>query len=393
MSAVFFWIAFIFVLYTYIGYPLLLFFWTVLFPGRKKSVTHKNIFQPPITVIIAVKNGESLISKRLDNLLSCRYPDDLLQILVVSDGSTDRTVSVVEQYINKMPLEEKCADISCIALKENRGKPHALNIALERVTGDIVVFADVRQVFDEHVFTSLIKNFSDESIGCVSGELHFRKSGDSEIAKEMGLYWRLEKQIRKMESRIASTVGATGAIYAARADLINSIPGESLLDDVIIPMDIVCGGYRCLFDSGAKAYDTVSDNSSHEWKRKVRTLAGNWQLINLRPAYFFPWSNPVWGQFVSHKFFRLLVPFLLVVLFVLSVFLKGSFYDAFLVLQIVLYGIAFLGWLEPAFRTNRFVNLVFFFCLLNGAALAGFFYWAGGKCNDLWLESRNQKGT
>ncbi len=379
--SILFWSCLLFIVYTYVGYPLLLFFWSRLFP-RPVNKRRPDSW-PSVSIIIAAKNEEGTIGPRLKNLLGCRYPMDRLQIIVVSDGSTDGTIDAVQAVIDS-PQEKKEVQVVLQKLDQSVGKPTALNAGLLVAKGECIVFTDSRQRFEEDAITQLISNFSDPSVGCVSGELFFVEHENSTVAEEMGLYWKIEKLVRKLESTIGSVAGATGSIYAIRKELFQPMKPQLLLDDVFTPMQIVLNGYRCVFDPVARAYDIPSTDDTQEWLRKVRTLAGCWQLLTLLPSLANPMKNPIWFRFFSHKIFRLLVPFALFLLFVASFFPEGGFYQLAIWGQIVLYLTACLGWLIPKTRKNKMINLAFFFVMLNGAALSGFYFWAAGKCQGVW---------
>ena len=382
-----FWLSFLFILYTYAGYPLLLLIWARLCPRAIIKVAQSIL--PTVSVVIAAKNEENAIGKRIENLIAQDYPKSRLQIIVVSDGSDDNTVAIVARFCEQLATAAKqgTADqprLDLVNLSRGEGKPNALNHGLAKAAGEIIVFADARQTFAPDAIKELVANFNDPAVGCVSGELFFVNDSNSTINMEMGLYWQIEKMVRKLESHIGSVAGATGAIYAIRRTLYRDLPKATLLDDVMTPMNIVLQGYRTIFDRSAKAYDQVSGNAATEWRRKVRTLAGNWQFITLRPALFFPVLNPIWWRFLSHKIFRLLVPFGLPVLLICSLLVPGDFYRAVALIQIVFYLAAAIGWFIPGTRSLRLVKLSYFFMVLNTAAIAGCWYWATGRCGAAW---------
>ena len=200
----------------------------------------------------------------------------------------------------------------------------------------------------------------------------------------MGTYWTYEKWIRKAESRNGSVVGATGAIYAIRKGLYQKLPEETLLDDVLTPLSIVMQGYRVVYEGRAEAYDRVSANVQQEWRRKVRTLVGNWQLLRLKPALLSPAANPVLFRFLSHKIMRLLVPFLLMLAFEANLFLPRFPYPLFLAAQITCYAAAAAAAVFPGLRHIRLFNLLYFFCVLNAAAAVAFIKFATGRTGKLW---------
>jgi len=180
---------------------------------------------------------------------------------------------------------------------------------------DVIVFTDARQTFEHDAICQLAANFSDTKVGCVSGELIFLTDPSvGSTGKGVDLYWRYEKFMRNLESRIHSMLGATGAIYAVRKNLFTPIPSMIVLDDVFVPMRIVGQGYRAIFDGTAKAYDRVADSPKEEYRRKARTLFGNFQLFGMLSSLFNPFKSPVAIQFFSHKLLRVMVPWALSVM-------------------------------------------------------------------------------
>jgi len=330
-----FWLSLLFVVYVYVGYPCLL---TVLRRLSHRPVK-KQYCQPPVTIIIAAYNERQTIERKLRNCLSLDYPKSKLQIIASLDGPTDGTEFAVWQYAAR--------GVELIHSKEHGGKASALNRAMRSATGEIVVFADVRQTFDRSSINELVANFADETVGAASGELLLMDEANEEATTDVGLYWRYEKAIRACESDIHSVPGATGAIYAIRRNLFQELPEDTLLDDAAIPLRIVLGGKRAVFDPEAKAYDTVACCPLAEYGRKVRTLAGNYQLLARMPELLSPWRNPIFFQFLSHKLGRLLVPYALVALLVTNLFILHGVYALALSLQTAWYVCAAAGhWLS-----------------------------------------------
>jgi cellulose synthase/poly-beta-1,6-N-acetylglucosamine synthase-like glycosyltransferase len=214
-----------------------------------------------------------------------------------------------------------------------------------------VLFADSRQMFDKKAIRELVANFADASVGAASGELVLLDEQGKETSDAAGAYWRYEKGLRGMESVIHSVPGATGAIYAIRRELFTPLLLGTILDDVVIPMRIVLAGKRVVFDPAARAYEVASRNASSEYERKIRTLAGNYQLIVQMPALLAPWRNRIFVQFISHKLGRLLVPYCLVALFVSNLFLLHGLYLVAMLGQMVWYSLAGAGWLASAHQS------------------------------------------
>ncbi len=292
------WTLIAFVIYVLAGYPLLL--WLL---ARKAKPLRAEFSPRTVSVLLAVRNGESYLAAKLDSLLALDYPSDLLEILVIGDGSTDRGKEIALRYASG---DSRIRWIAAPPL----GKWNALNRGLAEARGEIIFFTDVRQRLAPDSLRNLIARFADESVGCVSGELEIPGQGP-------GLYWRYEKFIRKRQARLDSVIGATGAIYAQRRALCGPLPPDTLLDDVHFPMQAFFAGYRVVFEERARAWDepTALDR---EYQRKVRTLAGNYQLIAAFPALLTP-RNRMLFHFLSHKFARLLLPFALLSIFGLCV--------------------------------------------------------------------------
>jgi cellulose synthase/poly-beta-1,6-N-acetylglucosamine synthase-like glycosyltransferase len=328
-----FWCSFLLIGYVYFGYPAVLLIWRRL---RARPVA-KEYWEPAVSIVIAAHNERHTIEQKLQNCLSLDYPRQKLHIIVSLDGPTDGSEFVVWKFAGQ------CVEL--VHSKQHTGKAAALNRAMRRATGEIVVFADVRQTFDRQAIRELVANFADEQIGCVSGELLLMDHTKQESTTDVGIYWRYEKAIRSLESDIHSIAGATGAIYAIRRELFEPLPEDALLDDVVTPLRITLRGKRSVFDAEAKAYDVVACCPLAEYGRKVRTLAGNYQLLRHVPAAIVPWKNPIFVQFVSHKLGRLVVPWAMLALFVSNLFMLRGVYVLTFLMQVVWYAFAGAGYL------------------------------------------------
>jgi cellulose synthase/poly-beta-1,6-N-acetylglucosamine synthase-like glycosyltransferase len=364
----------VFIAYTYIGYPLVLAVWATLFPRR----VEKRYRSVPVSVVVAAKDEEINIKARIENLLEQEYPDDLLEIIVVSDGSTDRTVEIARRFENVRVLESRTS----------AGKAGALNLGVKYATHDIVVFADARQRFDRNVIAELVSLLADERVGAVSGELIIESgvATDSKgVGDGVGVYWTYEKLIRRGESAVASVVGVTGSIYAMRRELYTPLEPHTLLDDLLIPMRAVLAGYRVVFSRSARAYDLASETAAQEFARKVRTLAGNFQAIAMEPRLLNPAANPVFVQFVSHKLMRLVVPYFCVAALVSSALASGPAYAWLFWLQAAFYAVGLLA-LTPLSRSavGRVFRLSWTFAVLNAAAVTALWVFVTGGDRRVW---------
>ncbi len=328
-----FWLSACIVAYVYVGYPVLLAVWGALAPRpvRARRIT------PAVSIVVAARNEAAGLQARIANLRGLDYPADKVQIVIASDGSTDETMDILERH----------ADTVDVVLLPPGGKAHALNAAVEAARHEILVFADVRQPFAPDALGELVAPFADATVGGVSGELVLGDApgeARSDVADGIGGYWRYEKWLRRHESLVGSTVGATGAIYALRRSLWRPLPDETILDDVLAPMRAVLASTRVVFASGARAFDRAAPAAA-EFARKTRTLAGNYQILRLEPRLLNPFGNPVWLQYVSHKVGRLLVPYALAALVATSAVLAADslFYSVAFGAQAVFYSLALYG--------------------------------------------------
>lgn len=370
-----FWLFFILIAYTYAGYPFIL----LLLSKSMKRPVNKSPEEPSVTIILSAFNEEKWIESKLHNLLEMDYPEDKIEILVGSDGASDTT----DQIISRV----KSPRVRFFRFVSNLGKPSVLNALVEEAHGSILVFTDARQEFDKKAIRMLVRNFNDPAVGCVSGELYFKNTSDGRIERGMDAYWRYEKFLRRNESEIGSMLGATGAIYAIRRELFTKVPVNILVDDMYIPLQMVSRGYRAVFESEAEAYDVPSTKSKEEFKRKVRTLAGNYQIFFLLPGLLQPGKSAVAWQLISHKLLRLMIPFFLLGLFTANLFLLQSvFYRLTFCAQILFYGLAAWEWqAERKGYGKRSIGYIpYMFCLLNYCAFFGLIRFLEGKYKATW---------
>ena len=367
-----FWISLALVAYAYVGYGILL---AAITRFRSKPVLRKAI-SPSVSIVMAARNEEHSLAAKLANLAALDYPADLLQTIVVSDRSTDRTADVL--------LAAQPAILPVLLTQADKGpggKAVALNRAIQHATGEILVLLDARQMVDRDAVRELVSCFADPEVGAVSGELLLESS--SGLSEGLGIYWRIEKAVRKLESASGSTVGVTGAIYAVRRELFREIPTGTILDDVYVPMTVARQGKRVLFLPSAIARDRLFAEKGKEFSRKVRTLTGNYQLLRLAPWILSP-RNPLLFRFVSHKLARLAVPLLLVLMLVSSWAARGAMYRAFLGVQMCVYLLAAFGLVLP--RTQRFkpIGIAQTFVMLNVAAAVAFYNFVAGR-KHVWI--------
>jgi cellulose synthase/poly-beta-1,6-N-acetylglucosamine synthase-like glycosyltransferase len=363
MMLVLFWISALIAVYVYAGYPALLAVWARVADRRPRRAAFAPGAWPSISIVVAARNEAARLPARVENLLAQQYPGPH-EIVVVSDGSTDNPAAALAPFGRAVRVIEVPAG----------GKPRALNAGVAASTGEILVFADARQRFAPGALAALVSNFADPGVGGATGELILdceQHGTDTSVGEGIGLYWTYEKWLRRNESRVWSTLGATGAIYALRRRCWSPLPESTLLDDVLAPMRAVLDGCRIVFDDAAIAYDRASADAAAESRRKTRTLAGNYQILAQEPRLLVPFVNPVWLQYVSHKIGRLVVPWALVGLLISTIALAQTHVGFALLLaaQGVFYGLALSGALFQV--RDRLARIAYTFVMMNVSAVAG----------------------
>lgn len=383
--AVAFWVAVTLTFYTYVGYPIWIFALCRWHPQRWRQ---QPIFQT-VTIILAVHNGASLIRHQVERLLSLDYPAHLMDVIVVSDGSTDGMDEVLKGIHNPA--------VKGIHYPERRGKAVAVNIGMQNAMGEIVLFVDIRPRPARNSLQLLVSNFADPHIGCVAGELVLRDEDHTAGAKAVGgLYWRYEQWIRKCESQVDSPLGVYGGFYAVRRELAQPLPDATILDDMLQPLTVIRQGYRSVIDPRARVYDVWPKSLGAEFDRKVRTLAGNFQLLQLAP-WLLSAENRLRFNLISHKLLRLFVPVLLVVMLGTSAtlaFHSGTYAIAF-VLQVLLYLIGSVGAWRGLPVAVRLGGAARAFCMVNVAVVVGFYKFVSsrGPLWKIWIPTVPIAGT
>ncbi len=343
--------------YILIGYPLLL----AIAPGRAAPPVQKDqSFQPTVSVILAVYNGEAYLRRKLESIFALEYPKEKLEILVVSDGSTDRTDTIAAEFGGQGVVLLKCP---------RGGKAAALNAALHRATGEILFYTDVRQTLDTASLAHLAANFADPTVGAVTGDVKWLTPQAGEQA-DLNMYWRYEFWARRQHSLRGSLFNTSGCMYAMRRSLVGPMPAQTLSDEAFLPLGAYFQGYRIVLDPDAIAFDEPA-LAGTEFRRRWRNLAGLWQVHVWRPELFTS-ANRMRLHFLSHKFGRLLLPWLLLTMVAASWALPASEWRIILLAgETAFLAVALADGLIPAgWAIKRITSPARTFLLMNAASLA-----------------------
>jgi cellulose synthase/poly-beta-1,6-N-acetylglucosamine synthase-like glycosyltransferase len=379
-----FWASLAGILYTYMGYPMLM--W--LLARFRRHAWKTASITPSVSIVLAVRNGIEMLPRKIQHLLDLDYPN-LTEIIIVSDGSTDGTAALLSRQSSKR--------IKAIVLDEHGGKAVAVNAGVAAAASEVIVFVDIRPEIAPGAIQELVSNFADEKVGCVCGRLTLRDEGhDATSAAVGGIYWRYEQWLRGCESAWDSPVGVYGGFYAIRRELATPQPPGTILDDMFQPLSIIRQGYRSVIDTKARVYDTWPKKMGGEFDRKVRTLAGNFQLFQFAPWTLTP-QNRVLFQLISHKLMRLVVPYLMILLLASTMVLSigSEIYLAFAVLQISFWSLAIAGMYFKIPVLHRVAAPAGAMLVLNAAAVVGFykFLFTRGPLWKIWNASKAVERT
>lgn len=371
-----FWLSLGILVYTYAGYPLAAWFLARLF-GREPV---REPITPRVSLLIPAYNEEAHLEAKLRNSLALDYPKDRLEIIVASDGSTDRTEAIARRF--------HAQGVRLHAFHDRLGKAAILTRMVPLLRGDVAVFSDASSELDPHALRALVRNFADPAVGCVSGLYRLRGSGDLRAQGE-GLYWRYETFIKRQESRLRSILGAHGACYAIRKPLFPGLRGESINDDYLIPMQIVAQGFRAVYEPCALAWEREVVSVEGEFVRRLRIAVGNCQQIVALRGLLDPRRGWVAFCFLSHKVLRTLAPLVMLALLLGSVWLPQPWGALVPALQAAFYASAGLGYLcQRQGWAIRGLALPLYFCLGNLAMLAGVLSYCLRRPHPAWGRAR-----
>jgi cellulose synthase/poly-beta-1,6-N-acetylglucosamine synthase-like glycosyltransferase len=374
-----FWLCFFGVFYAYFGYPILL-----MILGKLKDIFSPTLeYQidaaqaPSVTIIIPAHNEEAVIARKLENTQAIEYPGEL-KILIVSDGSTDATVDIVQQAASSD------SRIVLYELEERRGKAQALNHAIKTVATDLIVFSDASIILEQDSLWNIVQPFADPKIGCVSGEDIIEGGGGE------GLYGKYELFLRDRESRVGSIVGASGSFYAQRTHLVTPFE-EGLAPDFLSVMNTVESGYRVISYPPAVGYMSAVESHKDEFQRKIRTLIRGMTALFRKADMLNPLKYPMFSLFLwSHKLMRWLVPFFLIGMLISNLFMTAEvFYMLIMFLQLAFYSLALLGYLEFKSLSNTLPGkIALYFTGVNVAILVAWIRYVSGVRQEIWTPSK-----
>lgn len=379
-----FWLSALLIGYVYVGYPLLLEIAWLL----TRRTLHVGEGQPSVTLVISAYNEESVIGEKLQNSLALDYPATQLEILVVSDQSTDRTDAIVAS----------CADprVRLLRLPERSGKTVGLNAAVLAASGEIIVFSDANALYAVDALREMVRCFGDPAVGAVTGESRYLIGADDPSTHSEATYWDYEIRLKTLESRVGSLVGGDGAIYAIRKQLYRDMD-RSDLSDFVNPLQIVAAGFRNVYAPAAVSYESGATGFSAEFRRKVRIVNRAWHATLKMRRLLNPFRFGFFAvQFWSHKVLRWLVSLLLILMLLANsqLLAHGSLYQFSFAAQLICYSAALGGLLLHYFGkpSMRILDVPFYFCLVNAASLTGIAQALAGRRYTTWSSSRPGAG-
>lgn len=359
--------------HVFAGYPL----WVAALARWRPRPLQRRAWTPRVTAVLAVHDGAAHVRAKLEGLLALDYPPGLLDIVVACDGCRDGSAALCRQLGD--------ARIRVLEFSERRGKAACLNDAVAAAQGELLLMTDVRQRLEPDALRQLVACLGDPRVGAVGGQLRLLDARTG-FAQGIDAYWRYETLIRTSESRSGSAVGVSGALYAMRRELFRPLPPNTVLDDVLVPMQVAAAGWRVAYEPAAVAWDVASQQPHEERRRKIRTLAGNYQLVQLAPWLLLPWRNPLWFRFVSHKLLRLLAPWLLLALGLSAALLapRHPLFAATALGLLAALTAVVAGRFVPALGGRLPVRLLTAFCYLNLFAAQALLAFARNRRLHLW---------
>ncbi|HRU95394.1 MAG TPA: glycosyltransferase family 2 protein [Anaerolineae bacterium] len=365
------------IFWTYVGYPIFI----ALLARWRPRPHRREPLELPVTLIVPAYNEEAVIAAKLENLLALEYPAALREIIVVADGSTDRTVEIVAGYAGK--------GVQLLYQPERQGKIAAMNRAVPQAHGDILIFSDANAMMEPDSVRQILPNFADPQVACVSGEKRIRPAAEVQAEGESA-YWRYEAFMKRADSLVNTAIGAVGEFFAIRRELYRPLETDNLIEDFVLAMRLVMDGWRVVYEPAAVTWEEASPSLGGEWRRRARMAAGGFQAIGRLRGLLSPRYGLTAFQYVSHKVLRWLAPFFMLAALISSAFLTAE--PLFRLLfwgQVLFYVLAALGWaLELLGWKCKPLRLIFYFCFANATMLGGFVRYVTRSQSVLWTKAR-----
>jgi cellulose synthase/poly-beta-1,6-N-acetylglucosamine synthase-like glycosyltransferase len=374
-----FWTVLAILVYTYIGYPLVL-MW--LRKDRSPATVSSDTDWPQVTHIIAAYNEEAIIADKVANCRSLEYPSNLIRTIIVADGSSDNTPMLLKGS----------PDVELLYDAARKGKAAALNRAVQHAGQEgILLFSDANSMLNPKALVNMMKHYGDPAVGAVAGEKRVI-GGDDVTGKAESLYWRYESWLKEMESSFHTVVGAAGELFSMRAGLYSTLPADIILDDLFLSLDLCRKGWLIRYESSAFSTEQPSGSLKEEMERKIRISAGAFQVMTrMRELLSFPKFGKLAFQYISHRVLRAAVcPFALLPLLLINLLLvlnqPGSVYAILWWLQMIFYLLALLGALLSPTATGKWklFYIPFYFLFMNISVWAGLARFVGGKQSPAW---------
>lgn len=376
-----FWLAALVLVYVYAGYPLLL---AILGLAIRQRPCRPDYF-PRISVLIAAYNEQDVIENKIRQTLSLDYPHDKLEVLVLSDCSTDATDGIVSSYPDPR--------VRLLRTPERRGKTHAQNLGAQQARGEVLVFSDATAIYHPDALRYLASNYQDPDVGAVSGRYkYFDPAGESPTGLGSAAFWNYENFIKMMQSRISTITGCCGCIYSVRKAAYSALP-DDVISDLVQPLRVIEKGYTVRFEDRALAYEESTKSTAEEFAMRVRVITRAMRGLLSVPALLQPWrSGWVAFQLWSHKVLRWMVPLFLMILFISNLgLLDAPVYQLVLAAQLFFYAAALLNLLLPLHLRWKPLGLPLYFCTLNAAALTGMIELCRGRKYVTWQTVRARR--
>jgi len=382
VAIVCFWVSAAALLYTYLGYPLLVAIMSFL---RPRPVRRAESMIPTVTVIITAYNEERDLAAKITNTLALDYPKDKLEILIASDCSSDRTDEIARSFADR--------GVRLHRQLKRFGKTAAQNAAVELAGGEIVLFSDATTLYQPDVLRVMVPNFADPEIGCVAGRLIYVDPADSGVGRGARSYWGYETFLKRHESRFFSLIGVSGCLYAVRRSAYVPLNPEAC-SDFIIATKMIEQGLRTIYEPNALCTEETNDRTNRELPMRVRVIAQTYTDLWLHRGMMNPLRTGFYAlQLLSHKVMRYLMPtFLIAILLASAVLARDStFYLVMFAGQLAFYALALAGWLlERAGKRSRLLALPHYFVLANLASLLAFNKFLRGERYAYWETAREQ---